>query len=110
MAPGEIPYMKTLSECINSLVKQGFAENFSVKNNKLVCDNDAAYSPDTVHITNFYRFEGASDPSDNAILYAIQTDDGKRGVLVNAYGASADTKVSDFIKEVSDISKKENTR
>jgi hypothetical protein len=107
MAPGEIPYMKTLSECINSLVKQGFSENFNVRDNKLVGDNkNESYSHDKVHITSFYRFEGTSDPADNAILYAIETDDGKKGVLVDAYGSEADTKVTEFIKKVSDINKK----
>lgn len=107
MAPGDIPYMKTLSECINSLVKQGFSENFCIKENKLVVDeNKEAYSHDKVRIASFYRFEGTSDPDDNAILYAIETEDGKRGVLVDAYGMSADPKITDFIKKVSDINKK----
>ncbi len=109
MKPGDVPYMKTLSECLNSLVKQGYSENFCVKDDKLVGDNDANYSAENVRITNFYRFEGSSDPADNAILYAIQTDDGKCGVLVDAYGSEADAGVSAFIKEVSEINKKENT-
>ncbi|MDQ3051489.1 MAG: hypothetical protein M3Q95_11430 [Bacteroidota bacterium] len=109
MKPGDVPYMKTLSECLNSLVKQGYSENFCVKDDKLVGDNDNVYSPGDVRITNFYRFEGSSDPADNAILYAIQTDNGICGVLVDAYGSEADSSVSDFIKEVSEMNKKENT-
>ena len=104
--PVEIPPMKTLSECVNSLVEQGYNENFRIKNNKLIGDqNKIPYPPDQVHIANFYRFEGDSDPADNAILYAIETDDGTYGVLVDAYGSAADAAVSDFIREVSDINK-----
>ena len=102
----EIPPMKTLSECVNSLVEQGYEESFRVKNKQLIGDNNKkTYSPDKVHIANFYRFEGDSDPGDNAILYAIETDDGTYGVLVDAYGSAADAGVSEFIKQVSDINK-----
>jgi hypothetical protein len=104
--PVEIPPMKTLSECVNSLVNQGYGESFRVKNKMLLGDqNKKSYPPDKVHIANFYRFEGDSDPGDNAILYAIETDDGTYGVLVDAYGSAADTGVSDFIRQVTDIHK-----
>lgn len=109
MTPGDIPYMKTLTECVNSLVKQGFSENFSVKEDLLIGANDITYSPDKVIITNFYRFEGPSDPADSAILYAIQTDDGKKGILVDAYGTSADDNVTEFVQKVTEMNKKENT-
>ena len=104
--PVEIPHMKTLSECVNSLVEQGFSESFRVKNKKLVGEhNQMTYSPDKVHIANFYRFEGDSDPGDNAILYAIETDDSTYGVLIDAYGSDADASVGEFIRQVTDINK-----
>ena len=104
--PVEIPPMKTLSECVNSLVEQGYGESFRVKNKMLIGDqNKKNYPPDEVHIANFYRFEGDSDPGDNAILYAIETDDGTYGVLVDAYGSAADASTSDFIRQVTDINK-----
>jgi hypothetical protein len=38
-----------------------------------------------------YRFEGESDPSDEAILYAISSEKhGLKGLLVNGYGVSSD--------------------
>ena len=63
------------------------------------------YSPDKVEIVNFFRFEGASDPADNAILYAIKTKDGTKGTLTDAYGPYADPHISKFMKQVEDISK-----
>ena len=36
-----------------------------------------------------YRFEGMSDPDDNAVVYALEAADGTKGVIVDAYGTYA---------------------
>jgi len=98
--------MKTLSECINKAVKDGYSENFKITSNGLSTENeDSSYQPERVAISNFYRFEGYSDPQDNAILYMIETEDRRKGVLIDAYGAYADERISKFIRQVEDIQK-----
>lgn len=99
--------MKTLSECVNKAVKEGYSENFRLELSLLVtADGKIGYRPENLTISNFYRFEGYSDPQDNSILYLIQTADGKKGTLIDAYGVYADTKISNFIRQVTDIQKK----
>jgi len=101
--------MKTLASCLNKIVKDGYTENFQVTDDGShlrSLETDKLYRPDEVHIINFFRFEGASDPSDSAILYVVETNDGARGSLTDAYGMYADPNVDKFIKEVEDISKK----
>jgi len=100
--------MQTLSECINKLVVDGYEVDFKIdEKGKLYSPRkEKSYSPEKVHIRNFFRFEGASDPDENAILYAIETDNGEKGTLTDAYGMYADPKVSKFIQQVEDISKK----
>lgn len=95
---------------MNSLFKNGFTENFMVKEEGLCNTNDCDkfYSPSEVIINNFYRFEGESDPADNAILYAIVTSDGSKGLLSDSYGAYADEYVAKFIADVEDINKRTN--
>ena len=102
------PYMKTLALCLNKVVKDGYTEDFKISDRGLstVRDNKK-YSPDQVHVVNFFRFEGFSDPGDNSILYVIETDDGKKGTLIDAYGPYADEKVNRFMQQVDDLSKKE---
>lgn len=102
--------MKTLVACINSLVKAGFTEDFKVNNTGglKALKKERDYSPDEVKILNFYRFEGESDPADNSILYAIETADGSKGTLVDAYGPYADSKISSFMNQVEEINKKTN--
>lgn len=99
--------MKTLVSCLNSLVRNGFEEHFKVTESGLkALRTGKYYTPVEVKISNFYRFEGDSDPGDNSILYAIETKDGLRGTLVDAYGPYADSKVTNFMTEVENINKK----
>jgi hypothetical protein len=102
--------MKTLSTSVNKLVENGFRENFKVNEKGLFSEQrDASYAPEEVHVVDFFRFEGDSDPADNSILYAIETDDGTKGTLIDAYGSYADPLIGKFMKKVEDISKKPTT-
>src|SRR5437762_10236317 len=99
--------MKTLASCLNKIVKDGYGENFKVTEKGLQSlETEKIYKPNDVNIVNFFRFEGASDPSDSAILYVIETTDGAKGSLIDAYGMYGDAEIDKFIKDVEQISKK----
>ncbi len=98
--------MKTMSSCTRKLSKDGFTVQFKAHKRGLESlDTNKIFEPKDVKIVNFYRFEGESDPSDNAILYAIETNNGEKGTLVDAYGVYTDLKVSDFVKQVEEFQK-----
>jgi hypothetical protein len=102
--------MKTLASCLNKVVKDGYTENFKITEEGLQSlETEKIYHPDQINIVNFFRFEGASDPSDSAILYIIETTDGAKGSLTDAYGMYADPDIDKFIKDVESISKKHAT-
>ncbi|HKR06280.1 MAG TPA: hypothetical protein VJY62_16710 [Bacteroidia bacterium] len=99
--------MKTLVSTLNSLVQKGYTEDYKVNDTGLkAIKKGKIYQPDQVKIVDFHRFEGTSDPADESILYVIETNDGSKGTLVDAFGPSSDTKVTAFIKNVEEISKK----
>jgi hypothetical protein len=99
--------MKTLSSCMNRLQENGFTSNLMVKEGKLhIIDTEKSYAPGEVRIANFYRFEGESDPADTSILYAIETYDGHKGIISDAYGVYADEGVSEFLQSVEEIMKR----
>ena len=96
--------MKTLSECIDKAAAHGYTEQFSVDEEGLRnFDGARHYTPHDVKIMNFYRFEGNSDPEDSAILYLLQTSDGTKGLLADAYGAYSDQKIGSFIVQVEEV-------
>ncbi|MBL7933497.1 MAG: hypothetical protein JNL60_16445, partial [Bacteroidia bacterium] len=72
--------------------------------------NSKTYIPTQVLIDNFYRFEGDSDPADNAIVYAVTTEDGIKGILIDSYGATDDPNTARFVSEVEEIHKKKQNK
>lgn len=98
--------MKTLSSTTRKLSQNGYVTQFKATKNGLESlETHEVYSPEEVKIINFYRFEGESDPSDNAILYVLETSRGEKGTLTDAYGVYTDLKVSEFVKQVEEIEK-----
>lgn len=102
-----VPFMNTLTSCVNKVVKDGYVDSFKVTQQGLYSTaKDKSYQPEQVRVINFYRFEGQSDPGDNAIMYVIETDDGQKGTLIDAYGAYSDNSVNTFMDKVEEINKK----
>ena len=109
----ELPHkeeMDTLVECMTVLRERGFKHNFTAtKEDTILDDEKKEYKPEEVKISSFYRFEGESDPGDSSILYAVETNTGEKGIIVNSYGPTSDTKITKFIEKVEDIHKSEHT-
>lgn len=100
-------FLKTMVSCINALIKEGYSENYKVTDKGLKSfRRERIYNPTEVKVVDFFRFEGNSDPDDNSILYAIETSDGGKGTLVDAYGTYADSQISSFMEHVHEIHKK----
>ncbi len=89
----------TVSESVNGLKKRGFELDFNLRENCLVC-HSGQFDVNDFEIVEVYRFEGNSDPSDEAVVYAIESITGMKGVLVNGYGISADAMSSDMAKKL----------
>lgn len=82
--------MTSLSEMMDYLRKEGFVEDFSPDEKTVNSSSGKKYNPDELLILKVYRFEGISDPNDMSVLYTIKTNDGKKGLLVDAFGTYAE--------------------
>jgi hypothetical protein len=81
----------TVSEAVNDLYKRGYIANFTACTEGIECNElHLKFSPPNFKIIETYRFEGNSDPADEAIVYAVESQNGIKGVLVNGYGISSD--------------------
>jgi hypothetical protein len=92
----------TSSETINGLIKAGYTHDFNIKEDCLVCDEtNTVLSPDDFTIDKVYRFEGATNPEDESIVYAISsTKSDIKGFLVNGYGTSADEASAKLVEKL----------
>jgi len=89
----------TVSEALNKLKEQGFTVDFTIEGNKLA-SGDETFNADDFDIVDVYRYEGNSDPGDEATVYAIQSKTGVKGTLVTGYGASAEDASPDILKKL----------
>jgi hypothetical protein len=95
---------ETLTDALSDLRERGYVYDFNLAGNCLACKElSLSLHPEQFAITEFYRFEGMTDPADNSVLYAIESDTGVKGVLVNAYGFYADTISSDMVNKLRTI-------
>jgi len=90
----------TVTEAVKGLKDRGYTKDFNLRENCMVCDEEK-YHPEDFEIVEVYRYEGDSDPADEAVVYAIESKKGDRGVLVSGYGISADEMTSELAKKLS---------
>ncbi|MCF2502167.1 phosphoribosylpyrophosphate synthetase [Dyadobacter sp. CY107] len=95
------PYV-TLTESLNELRNQGYSEDFNLRQNCLECRNGQfKIFTDDFKVDKFIRFEGDSNPSDAAVLYAISSDVHQiKGVLVNGYGIYSESITDEMLRKL----------
>lgn len=78
----------TLSQTINGLILAGYSHDFNVQEECLVCHKtNISLKPEEFQIDKVYRFEGESNPDDEAVIYAISSPvHGLKGTVVSSYG------------------------
>jgi len=84
------PSPDTVSEAVELLRALGFDEEVEIDGKLLRCAAGAAEA-DGAHVLHQFRFEGPSDPADEAIVLGIEIPAlGVRGIVVSGYGASVE--------------------
>ena len=93
----------TVTEAVNGLRERGYKIDFNLAFDKLICSEDKiCLHPHEFKIVEVYRFEGASDPSDEDVVYAVESEDGKiKGVITSAFGLYADPISNEMIRKLS---------
>ena len=89
----------TVSDALEQLRKQGFTTDFNMEENCLACAN-GKFKAEDFDIVDVYRYEGNSDPADEATVYAIESKTGVKGVLVTGYGASSEDVSPEILKKL----------
>lgn len=66
----------TVSKALEELAEKGFNTDFNLDEKRII------NHPDDFEIVHIYRYEGESDPGDEATVYGIVSKSGEKGVFV----------------------------
>jgi len=92
------PYA-TLTDALEGLRQRGFNSTFEPVDGRLKSQQTGRlYAPEVLRIIEHHRYEGASNPDDMSVVYAIDTIDGERGVVVDAFGTYSDPVLGDLLR------------
>jgi hypothetical protein len=89
----------TISEAIEQLKIQGYTLDLNLQENQFKV-GEQVYAADEFEIVDLYRYEGPSDPADEAIVYALASKSGLKGVFVSGYGATMDEASIETLKHL----------
>jgi hypothetical protein len=95
------PVEVTLAGTLVELADRGFTDGFAVAGDGLRATGALrTFRAEDLTIREFHRFEGVSDPDDMSIVYAIESKDGTRGTLVDAFGVYSSPAVTRVLERV----------
>ncbi|MBS1682861.1 MAG: phosphoribosylpyrophosphate synthetase [Bacteroidetes bacterium] len=90
---------ETISEALAELKLRGYVNDFNLHPEWIECvPMNVKLKPNEFHVDEVYRFEGATDPADSAVIYAINSKHGVKGVLLDAYGTYANSLSGEMIR------------
>ena len=89
-----------MTETLKQLKKEGFTENFMVRNGSLMNSSRTILPESKLELLETYRIESDSDPMHQSILYAIHCKAPEmKGVLINSYGSYSDQDTNQFVEK-----------
>lgn len=88
----------TVTEAIDKYRQQGFTIDFNLKENCISCDDTNKFESEDFEIVDLYRYEGETDPADEATVYAIESKTGLKDILLT--GASSDVVSSKMLEKL----------
>jgi len=85
-------YMETMVDALHRLGGRGFTDEFQARPEGLRSVNtEKVFSPEDLIIEEVARFEGDSDPGDEATIFALRSEDGRtRGTYTVTFGTDMD--------------------
>jgi len=96
------PTPTTVTEAVAFLREQGYTDEVELKGTDLVSGRtNITCALANVIVDHTFRFEGNSDPADEAIVLGLRYPDSDiRATLVSAFGPDADPATAEFFRRL----------
>ena len=93
--------LASVADALTDLESRGFREVFEPAGERVRARSTGKeYPADEIVIVQVHRFEGETDPADMSVVYGLETADGLRGTIIDAYGAYGSSEVGDALKRL----------
>lgn len=81
----------TVSEALDLLAERGYVDAFEICADGVRSSGSGDAHPESDVVVDYtFRFEGDSDPADEAIVLGVRCSGDAKGVVVSAYGPDID--------------------
>jgi hypothetical protein len=90
-----IYHYASVSKALDDLNEMGFTFDFNLH------EQDIIKNPQRYEIEHIYRYEGDSNPDDEATVYGIKSSSGKKGVFVAGFAANSENDAARVLNEIS---------
>ncbi|HTG65618.1 MAG TPA: hypothetical protein VL859_04505 [Flavobacterium sp.] len=90
-----IYHYDSVSKALDELNENGFNYDFNQH------EDDILKNPENYEIRHIYRYEGESNPDDEAIVFGIQSKSGKKGVYVAGFAANSINETTQALLNIS---------
>lgn len=89
-----IYHYSTVSDALAELNKKGFTQDFNLQ------DETIKKNLHNYEIEHVYRYEGDSDPGDEAVVYGIVSNSGEKGVYVAGFSANSESEAATVLAKL----------
>lgn len=92
----------TVTAALSGLKAKGYTLDFNIAFDNIKCEEQGiCLNPNEFEITEVFRFEGDTNPSDEDAVYAVESKDGTiKGTITSAYGMYADSVNDAMLKKL----------
>lgn len=85
----------SVSKALDELKEKGFTYDFNIHDEEIISD------PNQHEIVHVYRYEGNSNPDDEAVVFGIRSESGKQGVFVTGFSANSVSEAAQLLIQLS---------
>jgi len=98
---------ENLSQTVDRFTASGYSDAFKAEQNGLrSTQTGRLYAPDSLVVDDFMRFEGETNPDDEAIVFALSSSEADvKGTYTVAYGKDMDPLDIEMVQKLSDKKK-----
>lgn len=91
---------ESIGGLVDRLSAEGYPAHFRAEVDGLRLVDGPTFSPEDVIVEKMARFEGISDPGDEAVVFAVRAPDGTRGTFTSTYGPEVPDHEEDVVRRL----------